>query len=78
MKKFIEFFKSKGALATILGITFGTAVDTVVFFRLLRQYKFSEFELTLIIALNLLAMGWVILPSIILIKAKVFEFRIED
>jgi hypothetical protein len=78
MDKFISFFKNKGIVCTILGIAFGAPINIKIILNFYKQIEMSNQTLLAAVALNIIAWGWVMMPSVILIKSKLLEFRIED
>ena len=87
MGKFLTFFKSKGIMATLIGLAIAIPVN-VIAIRIFASGNgkdvaeagafLSEGQLIALVIFNVLAMAWVILPSRIVIKSKIFEFIIED
>jgi hypothetical protein len=78
MDKFISFFKNKGVFCTILGIAFAMPINIKIIINFYKQIEMSNQSLTGAFVLNIIAWGWVMMPSVIVLKAKLLEFRIED
>lgn len=78
MNKFLAFFKNKGVLCTILGIAFATPVNIKIILNFYKQVEMTNQILMAACVLNIIGMFWVMLPSVIVIKSKLLEFRIED
>ena len=78
MIKFLAFFKNKGVLCTILGILFATPVNIKIILNFYKQVEMTNQILMAACVLNIIGMFWVMLPSVIVIKSKLLEIRIED
>lgn len=78
MEKFIAFFKSKGVIATLIGILISLPANFIAIRDFMNNVEMSEGKLIAVVVFNIVAMGWVILPSRIEIKSKILNFIIED
>ena len=76
--KIIQFFKSKGVIATMIGLLFSLPVNSRAVYSFFNNIELDEKALTAIVVFNIIGMCWFILPSKISIKASKFEFIIED
>lgn len=76
--KFIEFFKNKGVLATIIGLIFAAPINVIIFLRFMKSIELSNEQLITAWALNLIGIVWFMLPSKIEIVSKLLTFKLED
>ena len=81
--RFMRFFKSKGILSTMLGILFAGSINLKVIMDFWdNSYPTDQTQATIIaiiaFTMNVIGWGWVMLPSVIKLKAKMLEFTIED
>lgn len=78
MQKFFEFFKHKGALATVIGLLFAIPVNAKMIYSFYLNVDLSKDQLWTACILNAIAVVWFILPSVIKIESKFLNVIIED
>ena len=73
-----KYLEKKGILATIMGLMFSFPINLRVAYCFFMEETMSDEQLMAACILNLIGMFWFMLPSVIVIKSKLFELRIED
>ena len=68
----------KGRIATIIGFLWALPYNVKFLIDWFAGIEYSHAMLESVIIVNVLAMIWFILPSKITMKAKSFEFTVED
>ena len=78
MSKLIEFFKNKGVLATATGLIFALPINIKLTTAFFKNVEMSDGQLKTAAIMNLIAMLWFMLPSLIEIKSNLFTITIKD
>ncbi len=78
MNKLVSFLEKKGIIATILGMVFAFPVNAKLCYAFYKSIDMTKDQLTTAAVMNLIAMFWFMLPSIIELKAGNIQFTIKD
>ena len=76
--KIWEALDHKGRIATIIGFLWALPYNVKFLIDWFAGIEYSQAMLESVIIVNVLAMIWFLLPSKIIMKAKGFEFTVED
>lgn len=68
----------KGRIATVIGLVWALPFNIKTTIDWFSGIFYNHEQLYVVIVVNMLAMFWFILPSMLLIKGPKFEIRVED